>query len=302
MFIFRIAPINLAKSNQVRYYLSMVIALLCASIASYFVALSSFFIIPLVTLFVMQTSVGNVLYQGVMRLFFILILMLGMLWLSSNQPLFYAFAQDIVFGAVIGIIANILIFPRRVDVEFRAAVIPVVQAYQHYFLALMDELLDGNVEKEHGTKLAVEKSMLNLPGWVYQRGFDSGLQKGYQFFVTKVESVGDILFSMHHLVRYSYDEHLVAELRSSMAPCIEHIKQFFSFISARMSLHSPVEKLDDFTKELDDLEKNFQQIVPFDLDLIDIRQDYVYFAELIYQLNELRTLLLKLIQALRPQS
>jgi len=54
--------------------------------------------------------------------------------------------------------------------------------------------------------------LLHLPDWVYERGFDHTLQTGYQFFLMKIEEMSDVLFSMHHLVRYSYDKEFNCEI------------------------------------------------------------------------------------------
>jgi len=55
----------------------------------------------------------------------------------------------------------------------------------------------------------------------------------------------------------------------------------------------------DLEKEMTDLQDQLFTIVPTSLELLDMRRDYVYLAAFIYDLKDLRKLLLKMGEALR---
>ena len=55
---------ELFKINFFRYFLSASAALFVAIIVNHYVATTEYFLLPLTTLFVMQTSIGSSYYQG----------------------------------------------------------------------------------------------------------------------------------------------------------------------------------------------------------------------------------------------
>ncbi len=55
----------------------------------------------------------------------------------------------------------------------------------------------------------------------------------------------------------------------------------------------------DLEKEITELQDQLFMIVPTSLELLDMRRDYVYLAAFIYDLKDLRKLLLKMGEALR---
>ncbi len=54
---------NLLKTNKVRYVLSIIIALIIAVVVNFYYAETEFYLIPVITFYVMQTSIGNSFYQ-----------------------------------------------------------------------------------------------------------------------------------------------------------------------------------------------------------------------------------------------
>lgn len=289
--------LKLFKINKFRYLLSLASALLVAIIANHYYASTSVFLIPLTALYVMQTPIGNSFYQGIRHFSLVLILVAIASLLVSSMPFFYLVMHDVVIGASIGIIANLIILPRRADTEFREAVLPLVRECSDYFTMTANYLLQKDVKDPGNAKL--ENRLLKLPLWVYERGFDSGLQVGYRFFLTRLTLISDVLFAMHHLARHEYDKELLAKIRLPMLQCMDYISQFFAAVVTVLELKELEEKVNDLEKEIDELEKQFHHVVPLSLDLLDMKRDYVYLAEFIYHLKDLRKLLLKLAEALR---
>ncbi len=205
--------------------------------------------------------------------------------------------HDVLIGAAIGIISNLILLPRRVDTEFREKILPVVKVCNDYFSLIIDQLLQQ--ENKQFDNAALENALLKLPDWVYQRGFSGVFQKGYRFFLIKIEQISDVLFSMHHLVRYQYDKELIAKIRPPLLQYVEHVNQFFSSIVTVLELKTLTDAPSDLENEMNELQKQFFSIVPSSLELLDMRRDYVYLAAFVYNLMDLRKLLLKLGEALR---
>lgn len=290
---------NLLKYNITRHLLSMLIALFIAVIVNYYFAATKFYLIPIAALIVMQTPIGNVLFQST-KLFLILFLGIAAVALFfKSKVLFINATHDALIGAVIGMIAHIFVFARRADSAFRMEVLPVLQAQKNYFLALTVLLFEENMAEIEAAQQTLEKTMLQLPAWVFKRGFDSGLQKGHQFFLIKIAEISEVLFAMHHVTRYVFADNSLQYVREDYYVCANAIEEYFVAITKQMNLIPLENPLPDFAKDLAKLEKQFQETSAVDLELIYIRMDESYFSELIYLLNELRNALLKLIQALR---
>lgn len=288
---------DLFKIKAFRLLFSFGITLVIALIATYFLAETEYFLIPLTALYVMQTSVGSSFYQGMVRFVIVVVgIIIAALAVMSMQ-FFYAAAHDVLIGAVIGIAMNLILLPRRPDIEFREKILPVVKIFNDYFSLIIDQLVQQENAEFNNAEL--EKVLTRLPDWVYEPGFDIGLRSGYRFFLTKIEQIGDLLFSMHHLVRYAYDKELIAKLRPALLPYVENVNQFFLAVISVLELKKVIEEPSDLEEEMHELQKQLFQLVPSSLELLDMRRDYVYLAAFIYDLKDLRKLLLKLGEALR---
>ncbi|HEX2548264.1 MAG TPA: hypothetical protein VHM20_00435, partial [Gammaproteobacteria bacterium] len=122
----------------------IICGLFFAAIMQYFFAYPGFYWLPLATLIVMLTKRGNALYQGLLH-FFVLIIIVSVLTLIFNdQSILYQRAQDIILGALIGILTNLLIFPDRVDIEFREIIMPILDLYGEYFQNISECILERN--------------------------------------------------------------------------------------------------------------------------------------------------------------
>lgn len=279
-----------------RNLLKTMVAFCIALIVNYFYAITNGFIIPLTAIYVMQTPIGNSFYQGMRRFVVILILVLMASLLVFSMQFFYLIMHDVMIGTGVGVVLNILLLPRRADTEFRKAILPLVRGCNDYFTRVIDLLVKKETQDENAK---FENYFQSLPAWVYDAGFDGGLQIGYRFFLVKLEQIADVLFAMHRLARYDYDKELIAKIRLPLLQCADEITQFFSAITTVLELKQIPEKVGDLEKEVAELEKQFHAVVPFSLELLDMKRDYVYLAEFIYCFKDLRKFLVKLGEALR---
>lgn len=294
-------PFSTARTKKINWLhlLSMTLAVIISLVAAHYLGFFGMYLIPLVALLVMQTSVASAFDQGVWRVFLLAIFATVLAISIHSMPFLYQVMHDIGIGAVIGIAANILIFPRRADKEFRLAMVDVIHCYERYFINTMSQLTQAEVPSVAPTKTDLDMQLLSLPGWVYQRGFDTSLRSGHRFFLMTVEQISDVLFSMHHLANCSLEQALIEQLQSSFDRCAIRVQEFFSGLVTLLELKKLSRPIADFSDELLALEEKFQAVVPLSIELLDVRRDYVYIAAFIYHLTSLRRLLLKLAQALR---
>lgn len=284
------------KIKHGRRVLSVGIALLAAMIVEYYVGMAHGFLVPLVALFVMQTASGNLIFQSVLRLLVVMSIIVSVALLSASLPLFYVCMHDALLGAFIGWFANVFIFPRRASDIFRAEMIPLLKACERYSVALIQELLTQTaLEPNRDLELALLKS----PRWVYTIGFDCGLRPGHQFFLSGVEQLSDLLFSLHHLARHRYDPAFLAIVSVPINHYADKLADFFAGLVTLLALEKATARFSDLQAELKQLEQVFQALVSSTLELIDLNQDEVYFAEWIYGLQDLNQQLFKLAESLR---
>jgi len=290
---------RLIKTNMARHVIRILCAFGIALPLTYYLSATKQGWLPFATISVMLTATGSALYQGLLRFFLItIVIVIGSL-IFSPLYLLYMRMYDVVLGALVGILANIVILPDRVDFACRTAFIPVLQSYASYFSALVALLLQRDLSGAEREKTNVEKKLQQLPEWVYEVGFDVTLQKGYRYFFMKVGQIGEILFAMHHLARYPFSDELLNTIREPLLQCVTRVEQFIAALVSVLELKKLTEGIVDFGAELMEMEEKFKVIVPPALEVAEVARDYVYLTEFIYDLRDLRSSLLRLTEALR---
>jgi hypothetical protein len=290
---------SILKANSVRQIISISFALVVGLIVEYFFSMAHDYIIPVTAVFVMLTSVGNPVFQGLKRFVLIALLIIALSLILPPHHMLYSRIYDACLGAIIGIASNLCILPRKADSEFRAALIPILSAYQSYFSAIIDSIFEKDEHTLEIKKINIELKLQQIPAWVYESGFDLGLQKGHQYFLMKVQQIAGILFAMHHSARCQFDEEVRTVMREPTYICAEKIKIFFSALITVFELRKIKEGVEDFEQQLHELDVKFQSLVPETPELLDMSREDVSFYAIIYALNDLRKALIKLGQALR---
>lgn len=218
---------------------------------------------------------------------------------SYKMPLIYARAADMTLGAAIGLLANLLIFPAKPDVEFRKSVITILHVYSDYLAAIAQLMLGESYSAAEEKRKAVEKILqTQFPEWVYEYGFNIELRQGHRHFLVLVERLGQILFSMHQAARYDYDKKTRQLLSGSLTECVKKATKMMNAMITVLELKKLTEGIDDFEQDIIQLEQTFQTAVAPSIELLDLSDDYMSLAAFIYDLKDLRISLLKLLEAL----
>ncbi len=283
-------------NNKFRYAISMALAALISSSVAMVWDKHDHCLIALSALYVMQTSIGNALYQGMKKCLQLIVLVLLATWFAHSATFLSITLQNVLIGTAIGIAANLFIFPRKADIEFRQALLPILWVYQNYLKNILECIQKKSALQNNA---ALEKSILAFPDWVTKRGFDVGLQKGYQFFFIKVEQVAEVLFTLHYLARHAFESDLLEVTEETLQKCAAQIDGFFAALRQALALQPLTHEVRPFEEEINALEKQFYLLAPNSIELLDLREDYIYFAEFIYCLRDLDRYLTKMGEALR---
>lgn len=287
------------NDNFFRRITSVLFALLSSLIVEHYYAMSHDYLIPITTIFVMLTPIGNLIYQSIKHYLYMIILVTVVSFILPPHHMIYTRIYDASIGAVIGIVVNMIVLPRRADSEFRRIVLPILNTYQKYFSLLIYSVFEKDIVSLENQKQQIEVLLQTLPEWVYAKGFDSGLKRGHQYFVMKLHHIAEILFSLQHASRTSFDSEIKTEMRDLVYVCADKIKYFFTAFITVFELKKLTEGVEDFEQDLHELDAKFQTLVPVNLELLDMSNEDVAFYSIIYALNDLRKALIKLGQALR---
>src|SRR3990167_3000110 len=243
------------EKNSSRYLVRLLFAILVAGITDYYFSRANVGWILFSTAFVMLTSTGSALYQGLIRYLSLIVIIIAGSIVFSLSDFLYARLFDVTLGAVIGIVINLMIFPDRVDFEFRQVMAVSLQSYSNYFSSVIALLLERQLKKE-------DSISQSLPSWVYEAGFDITLQKSYRHFLLKTDQISEILLSMHHLARHSFDETLLEKIRDPLLQCTEKVQQFFSALIKVLTSETLGGGVDDFAAVIFSFDNNFREAVP----------------------------------------
>lgn len=290
------------SANILQRGFSFAIVCLAAGVFEYYFSLSHDLLIPLTAIFVMITPVGNSIYHGIKRLLLILlIVMVGSLILQSYHAL-YARLYDVCIGAIIGIIVNLVVFPRQVDRAFRLAILPILNAYKTYFIAVMDSLFKKE-EESSIQKILLETELQHFPHWVYARGFDAGLKKGHQYFVMKMYHVAEILFALQHAARCSFDEEIYQAMHEPLSRCTTQITGYFDALISVFELKKITGGIDveEAARLLRELDEKFKSLLPKQLGWLDMAREDIAFYAVLTVLDDLQQALIKLGEAVRGE-
>lgn len=175
-------------------------------------------------------------------------------------------------------------------------------AYHQYFLSVIHLLLKHDSEETIEKRKIVERVFRKLPDWFYDIRFDIAIHVGRRYFIIKLDQLGEVLFSIHHLARSSFEDDFLEKMTAPILGCANKVSLFFAALITVLERKELKEGVDDFSEEIEQLEKNFHEILLSKNEFLDTSKDYVYFAEFICELKELRAILLRLAEALRTGS
>lgn len=293
---------KLLENHKIRFLLRTSIAVLIAFLVSYYFYHKALGLMLFSTLFVMLTSTGSAFFQGLLRFFLLIFLVIAVHFIVPKMVYFYNHMDVILFGSFIGILTNVLIFPDKINLEFKRAVTPFLKDSCEYFSAIISYLNDNNPDRMHHmdqAKIHLQNKLLLLPIWVYQPGFDLALQKGYRYYFMQLNHLAEILFAMHYLTRFNYDKTWMKSIEDSLSNCDHSMTEFVTAIMTLLDMKKLQEGVIDFEEDINNIEAIFNKLVPVPPELLETYSNAKYLAEFIHYVRELRVVLIQLAKALR---
>jgi len=210
----------------------------------------------------------------------------------------------IVLGCVVSIIVVFAAWPKKIDTEFQKTIIVALRAFSDYLNAITLLLLRESHDDRDalGKKIRVESVFKTrrvfFAHWVDESGLSPAQREGHRYFLIKLEQVGQILFAMHYVARYSIDPALLELLQQPIKQCILKLEKIILDLVDYVELTVPHQE-DVLIDAVGELESTFREVIPIPLELLDMSKEYLYLAEFVCDLKDLQKILLKLAEALR---
>lgn len=206
---------------------------------------------------------------------------------------------DIVIGGVIGLLCVQFIFPVNLEKEFRLGLIPILEAIKNYANALMNCFTHASENELHTTRLKLEKILqTQYPEWIYEPGFNPGLRSGFRFYLVNLERITEILFSMNYLICKNIQEDLLKNISQEINVAMQKNIELLDVIIGFLDKNTLIMTQSDYTGDVAELEKNLQQVVPDNLDLLDLSPGYITLTTFVRDIKDMRNILLQLVMAL----
>lgn len=230
---------------------------------------------------------------------FSIMLLFAMLLPSQSQYDIRMQIVDIVIGSVIGLLCAQFIFPVNLEKEFRSGLIPILSVIKNYAQELTNNFQKNNKDKLYVARLKLEKMLLKMyPEWIYEPGFNPGLRSGFRFFLINIERIVELLFSMNYLGSKNIQEDLEKNIMQSMIVAMQKNIELFDVINGFLDKNTLINTRSDYTSDMTELEKNLQQIVPDNVDLLDLSPDYLTLTTYVRDIKDMRGILLQLVMSL----
>jgi hypothetical protein len=210
--------------------------------------------------------------------------------------------RDLLLGGMAGLGISFLLFQRRIAYDFRQSMVALFHAYSDYLSAITQLFLHENTQQLAEDKKQEIEQLLQppfFPEWVYKAGFSTFFRAGHRHFLVRAEQVAQVLFAMHYIARHAVDVALVNQFRFLIEQCVFQMQELISALLTRLELEEQKNGLPDFIEDITSLEKAFREAFPISLELLEMSPGAVGVAAFIYDLKDLRVLLLKLSEALR---
>src|SRR3990167_5158815 len=243
----------------------------------------------------------------------------SLLILYNSQTMLGLKLFDIAIGGVIGVLCNLFVFSVSFAARFKHSIVPFIDA-----LVECSHRLSKKCTHDIQNDLYVEKIFVSAfhayPEWVYEVGFNPGLRSGVRFFMIKLERLMEAYFSMNYFISridiasYQYFFDAYASILNNNARLLIELKNFFQHeqghyredrddtihdddISRRDDMTSP--DTNELTNDIDNIEKILQSIVP--AQMASLSSEYATLMSLVYDVRDVRKVLLQLLAALPDQ-
>lgn len=136
------------------------------------------------------------------------------------------------------------------------------------------------------------------PEWVFKRGFNRHLRGGFRYLLVYLDAIIDSFLSMDYHLTYIRPLDFFTDIRNSLAEAISNNKDLLTVV-ANFLANDPIDLTQhNLTSDVTDLYNSLRSVLPFDLDLLDLSDDYIHVSATVRDVVDVREILLKMITAL----
>jgi hypothetical protein len=234
-----------------------------------------------------------------------LVTLLMLVPFAREGNILFARLHDVVLGGFIGVLAGLVIFPARPDIDFRIGVVPILKGYSEYLVAVtklfFQEPNAAQVadDKKAEMEITLQARQVFFPDWVYETGFTENLRQGHRHFLLRVEQLGEILFAMHYQARYAVNADLLDQIREPIMRCIGDATRLIDDLCVVLDKADLKTSYHEFAENVLALENMFNTKIAIPYELTDTSKDYVHATGFIYAIKDLQQVLSRMEEALR---
>lgn len=233
---------------------------------------------------------------------YLMLIMIAIVSSGSSDHAMPGRILDIIIGAMIGMICSGWLLPVKWDQTFKSDTLPILEAMSEYSQVLSNYLFSPMqyAAMMKAKRYQLEDILLDqYPNWVYEVGFNRGLRSGFRYFLIHVEQMIETLFAMEQIAAQPLDPALLNNLYAAITQVMQVNSELLAFLIEYFSNKKHQATTSDYTSDVDELEKVLQQIVPGNLELLDLSPHYLALTALVRDMRDVRHLLLKLVFSLQ---
>lgn len=213
---------------------------------------------------------------------FVLIIVIAVMW-PPDTAILRERISDVGIGGLLGLAFSLLLFPFNPNVAFRQGIIPVLKNLHEYsrHMAIVK-------------KINLEKALIfsPYPEWVYETGFNPGLRGGFRFFLVHLEQIVDLYFAL----RTHTSHHL--KLPDEFSHVFDNNSQLIAILIDYFVTNQVLQTDLDFTSDLTVMENVAKDLIPSNVEILDIAPEYLQISAVVYTVKDIRKQLLQLLMSL----
>ncbi|HLB41462.1 MAG TPA: hypothetical protein VJN02_01180 [Gammaproteobacteria bacterium] len=291
--------ISYARFNFIRSILKLSIAVTIVIVIHHYLSFTNIYWLILATLLASLPTHGSKLRRGFIFFFILFVVIIGAQFFVIID--IHDRIVDIMLGVLTGILCQ-FIFPTNLTQEFRKEIISVLQSLATYLEALSTNFLSrNNREGLFEKKLVLEKFLSKrkiYPEWVFNAGFNPGLRAGFRFFLVHLDQVVELLFTLDYHLHRDLKEEINGTMRELMMKTMKTNHEIFILLIEYFKNNKFDNNQSDYTSDIVKLEKELWGILPSNLELLDLSEDFLILVAFVRNIKDTRRWLLKLLSAL----
>lgn len=280
------------------YALMMVAAVSLAGLLSVDRAVGVYIVLPVI-FYIAGNMIAPITYL------FLLMFILAFLLPAESVAHVQDRVMNVSLGSLIGYLSGQFILPVNLASQFRQGLQPTLGGLKEYMRAIA-----ARVEKYHqpDTRVEVAASRIELmlsggqsayPEWVYDAGFNPGLRAGFRFFLIRVERMMELLMSLNCIAERIHYHHIPSAVLVQFDRCMQTNEFLFNHIFeyVRKGVRDEIAGITDvdYEEDINLLEHQVAAVLPVNLELMEISEQYMEIAALNYAIRDLRKTLLQML-------